>query len=91
MTPPRSNWSGPVVVHLRQRIQADYPAIIDPKGLSVATAGEHEGMSNQHGAISVRTPGGLLGAYPCEIAWWRYVDSPVRWVWDGAAWREATD
>lgn len=78
----RDDWSGEIVVCLRHPIRSEWPG-----SAAAATSGEQKGRANQHGAISVETAsGGLLGAKPPEILWWRYVGSTCRFLWVRSAW-----
>lgn len=53
-------------VHLPSAVYPDFPMnIVDKK--MVAQPGDHRAESNPHGALSVRTPEGLLGIRPSEF------------------------
>jgi protein gp37 len=58
-------------IRVRHPIKADWPisAVMHQNGEKVPIAGRgvYKAHSNQHGALSVETPGGLLGVMPAEM------------------------
>ena len=65
-------------IRLIRRISADFPFLCDKsKSIPSAEAGEHRAYMNHYGAVSVLTPGGLLGVKPSEFEWVR--DEPPTW------------
>lgn len=57
-------------IRLIRRIAADFSFLCDKeKPIPVANPGEHRAYMNHYGAVSVLTPGGLLGVRPAEFEW----------------------
>lgn len=57
-------------IRLVRRIAADFPFLLDrSKPPCVADPGERRAFMNHYGAVSVETPGGLLGVKPAEFEW----------------------